>query len=64
MRYREALEHAIDDKMELEQLQVELDIVQNVAFFHLMILLVGAGQGSLVKASLNATSNINGKIVS
>lgn len=61
VRYREALEHAIDDKMELEQLQVEKDTLQNVAFFHLTILVVGAGRGPLVKASLDAISNINRK---
>jgi len=60
VRYREAVEYALLDKIQLGQLIIESNPNQpNQSIFHPLIFVVGAGRGPLVKASLEAVSNIN-----
>ncbi len=49
----------MEDKIQLGQLVIENDSFPT--FLHTVILVVGAGRGPLVKASLNAIFNINKK---
>lgn len=56
-RYQEAIECALMDKIDLGQLVRENDGF--TTFFHVIVFVVGAGRGPLVKASLNAIQNVN-----
>lgn len=61
VRYREAIEYALDDKIKLQQLRLGKDAFANTTFVYPTILVVGAGRGPLVKASIDAITNINKK---
>jgi len=61
VRYREAIEYALDDKIKFRQLRYEKDVFANTIFLYPTILVVGAGRGPLVKASIDAITNINKK---
>ncbi len=51
----------MNDKIKLQQLRLEKDVFANTIFLYPTILVVGAGRGPLVKASLEAIENINKK---
>lgn len=57
--YREAVEFALLDKIQLNQLQVTSDV--NSSVMQCVIMVVGAGRGPLVNASLTAVKNVNKK---
>eukprot|EP00554_Chaetoceros_debilis_P007417 CAMPEP_0194072662 /NCGR_PEP_ID=MMETSP0149-20130528/342_1 /TAXON_ID=122233 /ORGANISM="Chaetoceros debilis, Strain MM31A-1" /LENGTH=733 /DNA_ID=CAMNT_0038752563 /DNA_START=93 /DNA_END=2294 /DNA_ORIENTATION=+ len=58
-KYREAVELALLDKIQLKQLKVTSDAKSSV--MHCVIMVVGAGRGPLVNASLMAVKNVNKK---
>lgn len=58
MRYREAIEKALIDRIDMNVVRVQSNNGQKIVVSPL-IMVVGAGRGPLVKASLTAVANIN-----
>ena len=58
VRYREAIEKALIDRIDMNVVRVESNNGQQIVVSPL-IMVVGAGRGPLVKASLTAVANIN-----
>jgi|AntRauTorckE5430_2_1112549.scaffolds.fasta_scaffold08168_2 protein arginine N-methyltransferase 5 len=61
-RYQDAVEIALEDKMQLGHLRNEtVNAKSNSIIIHVTIFVVGAGRGPLVDASLKAVENVNKK---
>jgi hypothetical protein len=59
IRYQEAVEIALRDKIHLGHLRTEMIPGSNDAIMHATIFVVGAGRGPLVNASLKAVETVN-----
>ena len=58
-RYQEAVELALQDKIQLDHLRTEMSPGSNDAIIYATIFVVGAGRGPLVNASLRAIDAVN-----